>query len=982
MSVFIDGGGSGLVEQISIQQLLDLCGGEHLRSGENPAGSTLVLTPNNRLSRFVHRQFDQAALSAGKKAWAPIACWSLQLWLTQQWQYFSFQNPEQGAKHILTKSEALLLWQDIIANSDGADALFNPSAAAETALRAWNVLEQWQMHEGTDEWKQINEQSPAFVMWAEQFQRTCEQMHLIDENAVMRYLVNAISNALKGEGLSTERDSASAQHASQLPARIILLSFDAISPLFESMIDALTTAGVKVEHYSLCVQGAECSALGIVDARHELKAAAHWARDRLAENAKRQIGIVIPDLSQRRIEVESVFYDVFEPQYILPESARHAPPFNISASVALSATPPIAAALRALQCNRHSVSIDDVVALLHSPFIGKRKDLSVRALLSESLEAEFISLSLTLLRVRVGEYLKDESETAPLQEFHDALVKFSAVIRHAEKKQSPSAWSANFSEQLNVLGWPGERSLDTLEFQQIEHWKRALDQFAQLDHVLPSISLTKALDCLGRVVKDTAFQAKTDYSPIQILGLLEASGLVFDELWVMGLDDESWPPQIQPNPLIPLALQRQHNMPRASVERELTLAQDITSRFSRSASKVVFSYPQQSGDKHLSPSALLESYPRTALAELQIHPKLTHAEKLLNSVSLESIIDDSAGVLQRVDRIRGGAKILQDQATCPFKAFATHRLMTQAKERAMPGYSPQDRGSLVHLSLELIWKALRNSENLSAMSDSTLQAMVEDAIDTCFRELFSRKDKPGSKSTKEESSIENQGNMRGAVLTSLEKQRMVALLLRWLDIEKSREPFDVVLNEGRQAIDVNGLPINLRFDRVDKLADGGHLILDYKTGIKSLASWQGDRPDDPQVPIYSVAFNHREGQRKNENKHESTENNTKNALSAVAFAQINVEELAFKGLGESSEIVKGVKAPHELKRATFAEDWEQVLKDWQHTLETLAGEFLQGKAAVDPKRGQASCQYCHLKSLCRVKSRLNPSEELEEAEND
>ena len=88
----------------------------------------------------------------------------------------------------------------------------------------------------------------------------------------------------------------------------------------------------------------------------------------------------------------------------------------------------------------------------------------------------------------------------------------------------------------------------------------------------------------------------------------------------------------------------------------------------------------------------------------------------------------------------------------------THRLLTKAKEQAQPGYTAQDRGSLVHLSLELIWKALKNSDNLNALNEGQVQTIVEDSIDTCFRELFSHA---------------NAGaNTFGTVLTGLEKQRM------------------------------------------------------------------------------------------------------------------------------------------------------------------------------------------------------------------
>lgn len=908
---------------ISIQQLLDLC---DPKFGDKCIGETLVLTPNNRLSRFLHRQFDHLNVARGKQAWVPLQCWSLQLWLKQQWLYFSALNPEEGGKHLLTHSQSLLMWQEIIAKSDSAEALFNGAAAAETALRAWNTLAQWQV-----EWRQIKNESPAFVEWADQYHHRCVEDNFIDDNIVMHYL---------GDFLETNPQN---DIAKTLPAQIILLSFDAVSPLFENLIRALEVAGVRIIRHSLHIDNASASRLAIVDARNEIKCAAHWAHEKLSENSQRQIGIVVPDLTKRRVEVETAFYDVFEPQYKLPDRPRHAPPFNISASVPLNTTPPVAAALLALQCNRHKLSIEDVVVFLHSPFIGRVKDMDARALLSEKLEAEYLELSPTKLRVSAGEFLKING-AAPLNSFHDALVNFSSIIRDEDKKLKPSEWAEKFEAQLDALSWPGERNLDTLEYQQVEHWKRALEEFCQLDRVVGKISLSRALDYLQRVVKDTPFQAKTDYSPVQILGLLEASGLVFDDLWVMGLDDENWPPKIQPNPLIPLALQRQKHMPRASVDKELELASDITTRFSKSARNIVFSYPQQSGDKHLSPSALIAPFPEMEITQvLKVQPA-SYAEELMGCVTLEKYTDVVAGTLKYAEDIRGGTQILKDQATCPFKAFATHRLVTKIKERAQPGYTAQDRGSLVHLSLELVWKSLRNFENLQNHTNDELHSLVEKSIEASFQQSFSGKFAKGDK--------------KGVVLTALEKARLTTLILLWLQLEKSREPFDVVLNEGRQNINIKGLPISLRFDRMDKIENGGHLILDYKTGTKSLSSWEGSRPDDPQVPLYSVAHNLMADPK---------------MLSAVAFAQVNIEDLAFKGIGESSDLVHGIKAPQDLKRYAFAEDWSSVLNDWKVTLEKLAEEFLQGDAKVDPKRGAASCQYCHLKTLCRVSSRLEAS---------
>ena len=58
--------------------------------------------------------------------------------------------------------------------------------------------------------------------------------------------------------------------------------------------------------------------------------------------------------------------------------------------------------------------------------------------------------------------------------------------------------------------------------------------------------------------RETLFQAESPDTPIQILGPLESTGLTFDALWLLGLDDYNWPPAPQSNPLLPNRLQRVH----------------------------------------------------------------------------------------------------------------------------------------------------------------------------------------------------------------------------------------------------------------------------------------------------------------------------------------------------------------------------------------------------------------------------------------
>ena len=59
---------------------------------------------------------------------------------------------------------------------------------------------------------------------------------------------------------------------------------------------------------------------------------------------------------------------------------------------------------------------------------------------------------------------------------------------------------------------------------------------------------------LGRMAAETLFQPETPEVPVQVLGLIEAAGMTFDHLWVMGLSDEAWPTPVHLNPFIPVHL--------------------------------------------------------------------------------------------------------------------------------------------------------------------------------------------------------------------------------------------------------------------------------------------------------------------------------------------------------------------------------------------------------------------------------------------
>src|SRR3989442_9667023 len=141
-----------------------------------------------------------------------------------------------------------------------------------------------------------------------------------------------------------------------------------------------------------------------------------------------------------------------------------------------------------------------------------------------------------------------------------AVEKVFALAGDAGEK-SPSEWARHFSALLEAAGFPGERSLDSEEFQTRAKWHEVLGEFARLDRVSKPIKTGEATNILKNLCADTLFQPESADAPIQVLGVLESAGLRFERLWVSGLTDETSPLAARPNPVIPIALQNKGGIP-------------------------------------------------------------------------------------------------------------------------------------------------------------------------------------------------------------------------------------------------------------------------------------------------------------------------------------------------------------------------------------------------------------------------------------
>jgi probable DNA repair protein len=832
---------------------------------------TTVITPNRRLSATLHKLYQQHQLNQKKTCWQTPDILPVTTWIQRLWDDYT-QKEFDDTPLILNSAQEHYLWENIITASQDNSPLLQVSETAEIAKSAWGLLKQWLVTTISQE--ENNEDYVALQTWSNSFKRLCQDNDWVDSATLTDMVIEKIKPQKK----------------------IKLIGFNELSPQLSKLV-----AKTQSEHIHIMTDSQQ-HLIAIKDTEQEILTMARFAKSIAAKDKNARIGCVIPSLDKIRDRVKQVFTDVFCDEQ-----------FNLSAGKPLLQCPIIYTALQLLGLHKQSILLDQFSSILTSPFLGSAEFERIRR---ANFDSQLRRDNVTTVHFPLEALGKNCSQLAK------RLQVFFTLLTETDKTQSFHRWAKTFTDLLAALGWPGERSLSSEEYQMVEHWLRLLDEFSTLDRVSEPATISRALHTIQKMAVKSIFQPKTPDSRVHVLGILEAAGLPFDYLWVAGMDDMSWPPQPKPNPLIPKRIQRELNMPHATAEREFIYCQQITQQFKQSAKQVIFSHTEKLDELELQASPLLRDLPVMSIEQLQLDDYQSSAEKIYSLRMTENLQDDVAPALQDGCKIRGGVNVLKQQALCPFKAFSEWRLHARELESPLPGLRAKDRGSILHKAMELFWNQLQDHANLIAEDENSLKKITDTCIDKALL------------------AIPNAHTHHQKYLT-LEKQRLHKLILDWLEIEKRRPPFKVLTSEKSVDINLNHLHFTVRIDRIDEV-NGKKLIIDYKTGKNNdVNSWLGERPDEPQLPLYALL-------------------DTENTI-GITFAQIVPGKNCFKGISAGSIDIKGINT---------SPSWQEQLSAWNQTLTSLSDDFYSGIAKVDPKDPVETCQWCSLKSLCRISEEI------------
>ncbi len=362
----------------------------------------------------------------------------------------------------------------------------------------------------------------------------------------------------------------------------------------------------------------------------------------------------------------------------------------------------------------------------------------------------------------------------------------------------------------------------------------------------------------------------------------------FEKIWLMGFDEHFISPLMIQNPFIPKSISEIYS-------------QNLKIWFSdlqKQTPLLLASYSKTQEGLSVRPHAFLKNF------------KIFEGFENLNKNNFELkpnfLTPDIQGLpLDSPTHLPGGAGVLKAMAACPFQAYARYRLHLKPLSCLMKHPDAKLKGIMLH---EILEKVFSNAWPLEIGYQDRWLDQIQKQIEVVLTKF--QKKYPYQLTS---------------IWRKLESQRLEILLKNWLLIEIARPERSLTRShEIPMEIDLEGLELSIRIDRIDTLETGERLLIDYKSGQASLADWEGERLNEPQLPLYAVL----------------TE------AHYAAFAQVNVGRY-MKYLG----------------RAVSQEDRFQ----WRNTLKNLAHQAKSGLASIDPKTS-STCQRCDFMGVCRVQS--------------
>ena len=886
-----------------------------------------VIVPTRNLANELNERVARYFLSLGTSVWvAPtILVWPdylRQLWLLNR----NLLAVESGAHSLISSQQAAVLWAQVIDVSRRAEnelTLLNVQQTTRAVQRSWKLMHDWRVNASQLQRDHVAD-TEQFVLWTRNYQKSLEKRGLLDEQLLMAKLI----------------DAANVQHPYE---RLHFISYDLLTASQRAYLEKAEQAGLQWSESKPNVELKLQCYLRYDDSKSEVVAALNAAKKCLENDPEHKVSIVIPDLAHRQAEIQElarhVFYPCESPLSVQNKDAV----YSFSLGEPLQDIPAIEAAMSIIALLKNNTNTTEFGFLLRNQFLGlcvqhrEATRLFEQWLKQQRVHSFSFDQTPILYKACIDYFIKrDQKIEIEFLEVLEKLVESRRAIQErlaSQKEASEFAalkfadWAKIYSDWLALWQWQTASDgsqLSSVQYQLKIRWQALLEEFANLSAVQQRAGLSRAMELLQQMTRNTVFSPKGANSPILISGVFEAIGRQVDTCMVTAMHQD-YPAPPSGDAFISNRFLAEAGHPEAKPESGVLHAKNLITNLLNCAKYRRISYAcvsDQNREASMLPSSLFKN---VEWHDASLDDVVTKAS--VDHVVLEHYQDTQGPPWLEPGRAKGGSKIFENQSHCAFKAFVHHQLGFLGEDEAEFGLDGLDRGNVVHQLLDMLWERLQSKAALDALDENARSDLVNNVIDECFAKGRFQL---------------SQEKLR---LLKHEKQRLESLLLDWLD-EESKRPmnFSVIEREEQREGELGGIRYRYIVDRLDMTDDGRTVIVDYKTGAVNRNDWSGERIKSPQMPLYALALD----ELKNK------------PVSGIAFAQVKKGESKYIELAEGDIFRKASRYSDK-----YEQDWLNSRDAWPAVFEQLAKDFLAGEASVNPI-DELTCQYCELHSLCRV----------------
>jgi len=874
----------------------------------------VLLFPSARAARDMRAVFDSRQRSRGIPAWEPAQALSWSQWTNSLWSELIVTGRE--ARLLLNAAQEHSIWRTIIADDPRQSSIGSIDSMAELAQSAWQLACDYDATQRMSKFAASHD-SRIFAAWSETFDRHCADHDYVSVGQMNAALLEHLQR-----GNLT------------LPATLNLVGFGQIVPSQQAFLSSLRERGTVVQQRTLEATGTTNRLVGSVLAPtegDERLLAVRWIREFLEMHGTAapgvRIALLVPNLAEEREQLEGVLREVLAPELQSIDADLSSAPWEFSGGTPFSSLAMIVRALELLRWTQSPLPLESVSLLILSPYLG---------MIGTDVTARNAAARFDVSRLRRTPLLRPEIDIQGLLHLVDLEADRSEItsafawLRHVRELVKRGAefklprgfadWMEVVRDILKAANWPGTRELSASEFEASRAWESLLDLVSTLDFGGRRVPFATALDTLLLQAKKSMLTTRSLDAPVQVMSPAEAEGSIFDAALFLHVTDDNWPVPERVHPLLPWALQRALKMPGSDPTLAIQSCRSLTETLLRASPSVLFWHAAENVNGKLRPSPIFDELG----IEIIDATSLNFSSLSFDRVNSEITTDDQDLPPLPSREVGGGASILKLQAACGFLAFAELRLRASEPKNSAMGMDAAESGSLLHRVLQYFWRETKTQDKLRLMSSTDRDNLLMRAIDAALPAQLQMRD----------------GWDRAYLW--LQKQRLRSLLQEWLEHELRRGPFTIADVERKELVTVGPLTLEVRVDRVDAVAEGLFFV-DYKTGADvDPKQWSSSRPDDPQLPLYTLLA-------------EADE------LKGVAFAKVRAgRDMKWSGYQAEEGIL-----PHSRSK-TNIRDLASLAADWRQVLTKLAEDFAQGKAWVHPKSFEINCTRCAQRLLCRV----------------